>query len=143
MQTAFVRLYGVWARTAAESCDRYVRRIVTNILIDEHRRGWFRQERASDQLPDSPVPDGSERSVETLTIMAALARLPQRQRAVVILRYWEDLSVEQVSEILRCSTGNVKSQSSRGLRTLRSLLADSIPTPITSTTPDRTIGASS
>jgi RNA polymerase sigma-70 factor (sigma-E family) len=135
VQTAFIKLYGVWVRTSTETCDRYVRRIVTNILIDEHRRAWFRQERSSHQLPDRAVADTSQRSVETLTIMAALARLPRRQRAVVVLRYWEDLSVEQVSEILRCSTGNVKSQSARGLRTLRALLAES--------SPERTIGASS
>jgi RNA polymerase sigma-70 factor (sigma-E family) len=135
VQTAFIRLYGVWARRSGDECDRYVRRIVTNILIDEHRRGWFRRERASDLLPDRPVPDGSQRCVETLTIMTALARLPPRQRAVVVLRYWEDLSIEQVSNVLHCSTGTVKSQGARGLRTLRALLADSMP--------ERTIGATS
>jgi RNA polymerase sigma-70 factor (sigma-E family) len=135
VQSAFIKLYGVWAGKSPDSIDRYVRRVVTNILIDEHRRGWFRRERASHLVPDRPVPDTSESSVETLTIMSALARLPRRQRAVVVLRFWEDLSVEQVSEILRCSTGTVKSQSSRGLRTLRALLADSLP--------DRPVGASS
>jgi RNA polymerase sigma factor (sigma-70 family) len=67
--------------------------------------------------------------------MTALARLPPRQRAVVVLRYWEDLSIEQVSNVLHCSTGTVKSQGARGLRTLRALLADSMP--------ERTIGATS
>ncbi|MFB7912275.1 sigma-70 family RNA polymerase sigma factor, partial [Kitasatospora sp. NPDC056076] len=49
----------------------------------------------------------------------ALAQLPQRQRAVVVLRYWEDMSEQQVAEILGCSLGNVKSQASRGLAKLR------------------------
>jgi RNA polymerase sigma-70 factor (sigma-E family) len=135
VQSALIRLYGVWAGKSPDSVDRYVRRIVTNILIDEHRRGWFRRERVSHLVPDRPVPDATESSVETLRIMSALARLPRRQRAVVVLRFWEDLSVEQVGEILRCSTGTVKSQSARGLRTLRALLADSLP--------DRSVGASS
>ena len=135
VQTALIRLYGVWAGKSPDSIDRYVRRVVTNILIDEHRRGWFRRERTSDLVPDRSVPDASDSSVETITIMNALARLPRRQRAVVVLRFWEDLSVEQVSEILRCSTGTVKSQSARGLRTLRALLADSLP--------HRPVGASS
>jgi RNA polymerase sigma-70 factor (sigma-E family) len=125
VQTAFVKLYGTWTRRSADSFDHYVRRIVTNVLIDEHRRGWFRRERASAQLPDRPVPDESQRSAEVLTVMRALARLPARQRAIIVLRYWEDLSIEQVSEILGCSTGNVKSQSARGLRTLRGLLDES------------------
>jgi len=125
VQTAFVRLYDVWTKTSATSYDHYVRRIVTNVLIDEHRRGWFRRERVSEALPERSVPDGAQRSVETLTIMDALAKLPPRQRAVVVLRYWEDLSVEQVSEILRCSTGTVKSQSARALQTLRAQFAGS------------------
>ena len=136
VQTAFIKLYGVWSKTSAESCDRYVRRIVTNIIIDEHRRAWFRRERSSPALPERAVADPTDQSVETIIIiLAALAQLPQRQRAVVLLRYWEDLSIEQVSEILRCSTGNVKSQSTRGLRTLRALLTES--------TPEQAIGASS
>jgi RNA polymerase sigma-70 factor (sigma-E family) len=125
VQTAFMKLYTVWAGRSTESLDHYVRRIVTNQLIDEHRRLWFHRERSSDRLPDRPVPDGSQRSVDALTIMQALARLPRRQRAIIVLRFWEDRSVEQVGEILRCSTGNVKSQTARGLRTLRALLGDS------------------
>ncbi|MEV0650378.1 SigE family RNA polymerase sigma factor [Phytomonospora sp. NPDC050363] len=135
VQTAFIKLYGVWARRSSDACDAYVRRIVANALIDEHRRGWFRRERASDRLPDRTVPDASAASVETLHIMNALARLPNRQRAVVVLRYWEDLSIERTAEVLNCSIGTVKSQGARGLRTLRALLSDSMP--------ERTLGATS
>jgi RNA polymerase sigma factor (sigma-70 family) len=60
-------------------------------------------------------------------LVQALATLPPRARAVVVLRYWEDLSVDQVAAILRCSVGNVKSQSSRGLLKLRDLLGESLP----------------
>ena len=57
-----------------------------------------------------------------LTLLAALERLPPKARAVVVLRYWEDLSVEATAAALGCSTGTVKSQSSRGLARLRTLL---------------------
>jgi len=135
VQSAFIKLYGVWARLAAESCDAYVRRIVANTLIDEHRRGWFRRERVTERLPERHVADRSDASVATLTVMNALARLPKKQRAVVVLRYWEDLPIDQVADILRLSSGTVKSQGARGLRTLRALLSDSMP--------ERTLGASS
>ena len=62
-------------------------------------------------------------------VLDALAALPPRSRAVVVLRYWEDLSVEQVADLLGCSAGNVKSQSARGLDKLRALLADAAPAP--------------
>lgn len=55
-------------------------------------------------------------------LLVALAEIPHRQRAVLVLRYWEDLSVQQVASLLNCSTGNVKSQSARGLDRLRNLL---------------------
>jgi DNA-directed RNA polymerase specialized sigma24 family protein len=71
-----------------------------------------------------------ERAVEPqapelkLVVLDALATLPARARAVVVLRYWEDLSVEQVADLLGCSTGNVKSQSARALDKLRAALGD-------------------
>jgi RNA polymerase sigma factor (sigma-70 family) len=60
-------------------------------------------------------------------MLAALATLPPQARAVVVLRYWEDLSVDQVAGILRCSAGNVKSQSARALQKLRDVLGHSMP----------------
>ena len=135
VQSAFIKLYAAWHRVAPNACDSYMRRIVANTLISEYRRGWFRRERVSERLPDRPVPDRADASADALAVMNALARLPTRQRAVVVLRYWEDLSIEQVAEIMRCSTGTVKSQGARGLRTLRALLSESMP--------DRTLGAPS
>ena len=55
-------------------------------------------------------------------LLRALAELPPRQRAVLVLRYWEDLSVEETASLLECSTGTVKSQAARGLRMLRGLM---------------------
>jgi RNA polymerase sigma factor (sigma-70 family) len=62
-----------------------------------------------------------------VVLLAALAALPPQARAVVVLRYWEDLSIEQVAVILQCSAGNVKSQGARALQKLRDQLGDSLP----------------
>ncbi|GLZ81041.1 RNA polymerase sigma24 factor [Actinorhabdospora filicis] len=146
VQTAFIKLYGAWHRKNSVNFDRYVRRTITNVLIDEGRLAWFRRVRSVGEPPEPPPADGADRKVDRLTIMDALARLPKRQRAVVVLRYWEDHSIEQVAEVLRCSTGTVKSQGARGLRTLRALLADSMPgrgIPVPDAFTEQTIGATS
>ena len=71
-----------------------------------------------------PNPVASPAPEQALTVLAALAELPPRMRSVVVLRYWEDLSVEDTAAALGCSTGTVKSSSSRGLAQLRLLLGD-------------------
>ena len=126
-QNALVRLYAAWGRAKRQSLDAYVRRIITNSLIDERRRSWFRRERASEHVPDTAVTDGTDASAVKLTLLDAVLRLPKRQRAAVVLRYLEDLPIEQTALILNCSTGAVKSLSARGLDTLRGLLADEAP----------------
>lgn len=124
VQVTLVKLYAAWTRACKTSVDAYARRILVNTLIDEHRRGWFRRERVSGRLPDQPIADQGDASAQKLTVMAALSRLPKRQRAVVVLRYWEDLPIEQTAQIMRCSIGTVKSQAARGLQTLRGLLTE-------------------
>lgn len=126
VQTAFVKLYGAWNRAKHASLDAYTRRIVVNAVTDQHRGSWFRRERSAETLPERVGADPAEASVRRLTVMTALARLPARQRAVIVLRYWDDQPVEQTARIMRCSTGTVKSQTARGLRTLRGLLTESI-----------------
>ena len=127
VQTALVRLYGAWSRAKRLNTDAYTRRIITNSLVDERRRAWFRRERVSDKVPDHGVGDVGEAVGEKLTLLSALFRLPKRQRAAIALRYLEDLPVEQTAHILNCSTGAVKSLTSRGLDTLRGLLGDEVP----------------
>ncbi|GAA4901595.1 RNA polymerase sigma-70 factor (sigma-E family) [Stackebrandtia albiflava] len=116
VQTSLVKLYAAWNRTRRETAGAYVRRIITNTLIDDSRRGWFRRERVTLAPPESPVETGHD---DRLTALSALSALPPRQRAVLVLRFWEDLSVVETARILRCSTGNVKSQTARGLEALR------------------------
>lgn len=127
VQTALVRLYGAWSRAKRTTLDAYTRRIITNTLVTEKRRAWFRRERVSERLPEHAGAPPADRSDERLTLLDAVLRLPPRQRAAVVLRYLEDLPVEQTAHILGCSTSAVKSLSTRGLTTLRELLADEIP----------------
>lgn len=125
VQNALTKLYVVWPRVSrGGDVNAYVRRIVVNCLADERRRGFRRRERPTDRTPESPLVDHAGTVTARLSAVRLLARLPRRQRAAIVLRYWEDLSVEQTAHLLGCSTGTVKSQCARGLQTLRDLLAE-------------------
>lgn len=122
-QTALTKLYLAWSRVhQRDGLDGYARKVLVRVFLDERRRPW-RRERASAPgaaVFDRPVHDPAV--AERLAVRAALAQVPARQRAALVLRYWLDLSVEQAAEELGCSPGTVKSQTSRGLVTLRAAL---------------------
>jgi RNA polymerase sigma-70 factor (sigma-E family) len=128
VQTALAKLYVSWQRIRDRGAvDGYVRRVVVTTLIDEGRLARFRREALPGRLPEpAHGADLAGTTGDRLAVLAALARVPPRQRAVLVLRYWEDQSVEQVAELLGCSPGTVKSQSARGLQTLRELLDDEV-----------------
>jgi RNA polymerase sigma-70 factor (sigma-E family) len=126
-QAAFARAYASWGRVRrAGDPDAYVRRIV----INEHRNR-FRKRRVAEELrgdlADAPTgrqPGGPEGEPgEQQALLDALAALGPRQRAVVVLRYWLDLSETETAAALGCSVGTVKSQASRALATLRKTAA--------------------
>jgi RNA polymerase sigma-70 factor (sigma-E family) len=121
VQATLTALYVHWQRAAAaDNLDGYVHRILVRRYLDERRRAWSRV-LLSDRLPE--LPDRSEHGVEERDeLLTALRSLPRGQRAVVVLRYFGDLSVEATAAALGCSTGNVKSQCSRGLAALRTAL---------------------
>jgi len=120
VQTALVKMYVHWARIRRdEGPEPYARRAVVNAAIDERRRPW-RREHAVPNLPDSPAV--IEPSMDAIVVEALLSLAP-RQRAVVALRYVEDLDVAQTSYILGISTGTVKSQAAKGLEALRKRLS--------------------
>ncbi|WP_343230818.1 SigE family RNA polymerase sigma factor [Yinghuangia seranimata] len=121
VQTALAKAYVAWHKVrASDSPDAYVRRILANCNSDRFRR------RRVTQLLSALVPDRADtapqhgRFEERDALLAALARLPMRQRAVVVLRYWEDMSQEEVAQTLGCTVGTVKSQAAKGLAKLRS-----------------------
>jgi len=127
VQTTFIKLYTAWHKVnRQDGLDAYLRKTLLNACIDEKRRVRRRRENlASDAFPDTVEgPDAPD--PETLSdrgaLVAALRTLPAGQRAVLVLRFWEDLSVEETARVLGCSAGTVKSQTARGLGRLRALL---------------------
>ena len=121
VQTCLTRLYLAWPRARKHPLDAYVRRILVNAFIDEKRRP-SRRETAAAVLPDSPSADEVSTTVQDPELLRALATLPVGMRAAVVLRHVDDLSVDETAAALRCSTGNVKSQTARGLDKLREQL---------------------
>jgi RNA polymerase sigma-70 factor (sigma-E family) len=118
-QTALANAYKSWSRVRrAEDPDAYLRRIVINA-----HRGGLRKRRVIEQLSESPpaaiVADPASQHSERAPVIAALLTLPRRQREVLVLRFWLDLTEAQVAATLGCSVGNVKSQASRALAKLR------------------------
>jgi len=124
VQDALTRLFAVWGRvTSSGDPAAYARRVLLNIYLD-HQRRPSRREESRAELPDVPAPDTDPVARDHRDhLLAALREVPPGQRAVLVLRYWEDLSVEQTAAALSISSGNVKSQSSRGLDNLRVALA--------------------
>ena len=122
-QTAFARLYAAWPRLRDPgAAEAYLRRIVVRAHVDETRRPWRRERPAAD-LPETPAPDGS--SDDRVVLLAALAHVPPRQRACLVLRYFTDCSVEETAAALGCSAGTVKSNTARGLDKLQEALTRS------------------
>jgi RNA polymerase sigma-70 factor (sigma-E family) len=121
-QNAFVRVYARWAKIRIDTVDAYLRTVLTRVFLDSRRRGRSR-EHAVAELPERPVPPDHS-AHERIAMQSALMAVPPGQRAVLVLRFVADLSVEQVAETLGCSAGTVKSQTARGLATLRAAYLD-------------------
>jgi RNA polymerase sigma-70 factor (sigma-E family) len=130
VQTSLVKLYRVWPRldVATASPDAYLRKIIVNT-----RRSWWqtrwRQEAPTASVPDRPDPtegggNPADRQAVGSLVRSALALLPRQQRAVLVLRYLEDLPEAEVASLLGCSVGTVKTHAHRGLRALRASLGD-------------------
>ena len=125
VQASLLKLYRAWSRIDTSSDpDAYLRRIIVNT-----RRSWWRA-RWRQETPVSEVPeaaageDAAERLALGALVRQALGRLPRQQRAVLVLRYWEDLTEAEVASLLGCSAGAVKTHAHRGLRALRESLGD-------------------
>ncbi|MEU0071606.1 SigE family RNA polymerase sigma factor [Streptomyces sp. NPDC006332] len=118
-QTALAKVYRSWRRVSrSDNPDAYVRRVLVNCNSDR-----FRKRRVTEALtaapPEVAARDAISYADERSALFGALAGLPPQQRAVIVLRYWEDMSGAEVAEVLGCSTGTVKSQASKGLAKLR------------------------
>ena len=122
LQEALIKALVAWPRLRdREKVDAYVKRTIVTTAIDWRRRRSF-HERPVEVLPESPRA-GQEESVAThQALIGHLRALPPRQRAAIVLRYYEDLSVAQTAEIMGCSAGSVKTHVSLGLGKLRERL---------------------
>jgi RNA polymerase sigma-70 factor (sigma-E family) len=122
-QTTLTKMYLAWNRLARRDADPfgYARKVLLNSLLD-HRRLRSSTERTVATFPDRPLPD--DPTAMRLTLLEALELLAPRERAIVLLRYWEDQSVVATAEILGVSTAVVKSQSMRALAVLRAHLGE-------------------
>ena len=121
VQTALVRLYTAWPRLR-DNPVAYAHRVIINAHIDVTRRPWWRRERSVSELPERPGPLSSGSDDVREAIRAALASLPPRMRAVIVLRYWLDFSVKESADLLGCTQGTVKSQTARAVIKLREQL---------------------
>ncbi|HEU4426597.1 MAG TPA: SigE family RNA polymerase sigma factor [Pilimelia sp.] len=125
VQQTMTSLYLHWlrARTVA-NLEGYVHRILVRAHLSERRLSWSSRVRlVGDTPPEQPSAPGGEVE-ERAVVQAALARIPPRQRAVLVLRFLCDLPVDEVAGLLGCSAGTVKSQTSHGLAALRRLLGE-------------------
>ncbi|WP_406382267.1 SigE family RNA polymerase sigma factor [Streptomyces sp. NBC_01618] len=119
LQTALVRTYGRWDGIADKSlADAYLRRVMINT-----RTEWWRSRKLdevpTEQLPDASVEDGTEQRANRALLVDVLGVLAPKQRSVVVLRHWEQMSTEETAAALGMSTGTVKSTLHRALARLR------------------------
>lgn len=123
VQETLVHAFRHWGRVQrADNRNAYVNRI----LINEFRRRWQRYSgltvRADTDRPEFAVPDVSDEVASRADLLRALVRLPARQRATVVLRYFEGMSERETAAVMRCTEGTVKSQCSRAISSLGSTL---------------------
>jgi RNA polymerase sigma-70 factor (sigma-E family) len=126
-QDAFIRTFGRWRHLRRTgSFDAYLRTTTVNLARSYFRRRGV-ERRFLARHAAEPTIEPAERTVVDGRLREALLGLPPRQRAAVVLRYYEDLSEAQTADLLRCSRGNVKALASKGMATLREVLSDVEP----------------
>lgn len=133
LQTALARTWPHWSRVSQGHPEAYVRQVMVRTNASWKARFWTREKptdlaSASDGIRTDPSADTDPSGpvTERLVLADALARLPVRQRQAVVLRYFDDLSVAAVAEIMGCSQGTVKSQTAKGLARLREVIGPDV-----------------
>jgi RNA polymerase sigma-70 factor (sigma-E family) len=125
VQDTMIRVQIHWRRVAATDLpETYVKRMLTNAYIDARRGSWLRRVVLRAEPEERPATaDHAQRAVDRDAVWSALSRLPRRQRAALVLRFYEDMDDTRSAEILGCAVGTVRSLVSRALATLRHDLA--------------------
>ncbi|MFI6779606.1 SigE family RNA polymerase sigma factor [Micromonospora sp. NPDC050276] len=127
LQTALTKTYLAWKRLGGiEAVEPYARRVMVNTSTSWWRRRWH-GERPTEVLPERAGVDEIEQQLDRDLLWRHLRELPNRQRAVLVLRYYEDMSEAQTAALLDISPGTVKSQASRALATLRRRMGADAP----------------
>jgi RNA polymerase sigma-70 factor (sigma-E family) len=124
VQTSLAKTYASWSSVrSVDAAPAYAHTVLLNTASSWFRKRSWRNERPTEELPDTGLePDLSVRP----TLLAALETLPPRQRAVVVLRFYEDLTIARTAELLGCTEGTVKSQTFEAFAKLRELLGDAV-----------------
>lgn len=126
VQETITKLYARWPRLdGVDNLDAYVHTMLVRTFLDERRRGWWKVSLfgTAPERPEAGAGGAEDRTV----LRAALARVPPRQQAVLVLRFLCDQPVSDVARILDCSEGTVKSQTAHGLTALRKILGGRLP----------------
>ena len=120
LQLALAKSYVKWERIRRMAApEAYVRRVIANTAISSSRRSFLHHEVIPGELPELPGLSFEDASDSRLALWPLVCALPPRQRAVIVLRFYEDLTESQVAEALACSLGTVKSQGHDAMRALR------------------------
>ncbi len=129
LQTALERTYRRWGRVRRKELpEAYVRRMIVNAATDAWRSGRGRQNIAFDEAAIPPIPDAAvDGVIARQALLASVRELPAGQRAVLVLRYFDDLTEAETARVLGCSVGTVKSQHARAIARLRQLLPEGRP----------------
>jgi RNA polymerase sigma-70 factor (sigma-E family) len=127
VQAALAKAYSSWARIrTVEAPDAYVRRILVTTALSWWRRKSWGREHPTETLPEALIDGPADGVAQREWVWAEVRRLPSRPRAVVVLRYYEDLTEQQIADLIGCSPGTVKSQAHAALATLRGRLGEEI-----------------
>jgi len=123
VQTALTKVYVHWRRIHHEGAGPYAHRVLVNAFLDDRRRAARRPELISADAFE-PRSHGEVDAADLLTVRKALLEIAPRQRAVLVLRYFQDLDVAECARVLECSEGTVKSQTAKALKRLRDVMTD-------------------
>jgi RNA polymerase sigma-70 factor (sigma-E family) len=127
VQEALTKTYVAWPRLRdPANAEAYCRKAITTTAISWFRRKQWSHERPTGRLPETGAAGHAEAATQSAWLWEALLGLPARQRAAIVLRYYEDLTEAQTAEAMGCAVGTVKSQVSAALGNLRRQLGDGV-----------------
>ena len=127
VQEALTKTYVAWPRLRdPANAESYTRKAITTTAITWFRKKSWYGERPADRVPETADAGHADAVAVRTSLMSALAQLPPRQRAVIVLRYYEDLTEAQTAAALGCAVGTVKSQGAAALGKLRDLMGDDL-----------------